>query len=190
MLDEYIKQAHLNNVNERVNAISLLLSGTPLSNWQNVLSQLPEDHNWDKNSFQEALRAFALNYCSSMARQKQKRFMKRHLGLPSGQMTTTFLSRIQQFNRYLPYLPWTGNKFDADDVREMVYNALPMYVRTIITTSDYKWYNKNISDAEVFAYFDRLLVISALAQGKKQEPKSASKKQVTYIGKKNSFIKK
>jgi hypothetical protein len=33
-------------------------------------------------------------------------------------------------------------------------------------------------------------VISALAQGKKQEPKSASKKQVTYTGKKNSFSKK
>jgi hypothetical protein len=33
MLDENIKQAPLNNVNEQVNAISLLLSGTPLSNW-------------------------------------------------------------------------------------------------------------------------------------------------------------
>jgi hypothetical protein len=39
MLGECIKQAPLNNVNERVNAVSLLLSGTPLSNWQNVLSQ-------------------------------------------------------------------------------------------------------------------------------------------------------
>jgi hypothetical protein len=51
--------------------------------------------------------------------------MKRHLGLPSGKMTTTLLSRIQQFNSYLSYLPGMGNKFDADDVREMVYNALP-----------------------------------------------------------------
>jgi hypothetical protein len=84
MLDEYIKQAPLNNVNERVNAISLLLSGTLLSNWQNVLSQLPEDHISDENSFQEALCAFSLNYCSSMAHQEQERFMKRHLGLPVG----------------------------------------------------------------------------------------------------------
>jgi hypothetical protein len=76
MLDECIKQAPLNNVNEQVNAISLLLSGTPLSNWQNVLLQLPDDHIWDKNSFQEALRAFVLNYCRSMACQEQKRFMK------------------------------------------------------------------------------------------------------------------
>jgi hypothetical protein len=72
ILDEYIKQAPLNNVNEQVNAISLLLSGTPLSNWQNVLSQFPVDHILDENLFQEALRAFALNYCSSMARQEQK----------------------------------------------------------------------------------------------------------------------
>jgi hypothetical protein len=32
ILDEYIKLAPLNNVNEQVNAISLILSGTPLSN--------------------------------------------------------------------------------------------------------------------------------------------------------------
>jgi hypothetical protein len=134
MLDDYIQQALLNNLNERVNAISLLLSGTSLSNWQNVLSRLPEEHIWDKNLFQEALRTFALNYCSSMARQEQKRFMKRHLRLPSGQTTTTLLSRIQKFNRYLPYLPGTGNKFDTDDVRETVYDALPMYVHTIIVS--------------------------------------------------------
>jgi hypothetical protein len=58
-------------------------------------------------------------------------------------MTTTLLSRIQQVNRYLPYLPGTGNTFDADDVREMVYNALSTYVHTIIATSDYNWYDKN-----------------------------------------------
>jgi hypothetical protein len=85
-------------------------------------------------------------------------------GLPSGQMTTTLLSRMQQFNRYLPYLPGTGNKFEADQVREMVCNALPTYVHSIIATSDYKWYNKNKSDAKVCTYFDHLLVISALAQ--------------------------
>jgi hypothetical protein len=107
----------------------------PLSNWQNVLSQLPEDYIWDENLFQEALRTFVLNYSSSMACQKQKRFMKRHLGLPSGQMTTTLLSKIQQFNRHLPYSFGTSNKFDADDVREMV---LPTYVHTIIVTSDCK----------------------------------------------------
>jgi hypothetical protein len=140
-LGEYIKQAPLNNVNERVNAVSLLLSGTPQSNWQNLLSRSPDDHIWDVNSFQEALCAFALIYCSSMSRQEQKGSMKRHLGPSSGQMTTTLLSRIQQFNRYLPYLAGTGNKFDADDVREMVYDVLSTYVHTIIATSDYKWYN-------------------------------------------------
>jgi hypothetical protein len=104
-----------------------------------VLSQFPDDHIWDENLFQEALHAFVLNYCSSMAHQEQDRFIKRHLGLPNGKITTTLLNRIQQFNRYLPYLSGTGNKFDADDVREMVYNALPTYVHTIIATSDYKW---------------------------------------------------
>jgi hypothetical protein len=34
MLDEYIKQISINNLIERINSVSLLLSGTPLSNWQ------------------------------------------------------------------------------------------------------------------------------------------------------------
>jgi hypothetical protein len=110
-----------------------------LSNWKNVLSQLPEDHIWDEKSFQEALRAFALNQCSSMAHQEQKRFITRHLVLPRGKIATIPLSRIQQFNRYLPYLPGTGNKFDADDAREMVFNSLSIYAYTIIAISDYKW---------------------------------------------------
>jgi hypothetical protein len=71
----------------------------------------------------------------------------------------------------------------------MVYNALPTYVHTILATSEYKWYDKNKLDAEVCAYFGYLLVISALSCGKKRQPKSTSKKQVTYTGKKNSFKK-
>jgi hypothetical protein len=153
MLDEYIKQAPLNNVNKQVNAISLLLSGIPLSYWQNVLVQLPEDNIWDGNLFQEALCTLALNYCSSMESQEQKRFMKRHLGLPGGKMTTTLLSRIQKFNWYLPYLPGMGNKFDTYDFREMVYNALSMYIHTIIVTSNYKQDDKNKSDAKACAVF-------------------------------------
>jgi hypothetical protein len=45
MLDEYSRQAPLNNVNKRVGAVILLLSGTPLSNWHNVLSEIPEGHS-------------------------------------------------------------------------------------------------------------------------------------------------
>jgi hypothetical protein len=64
---------------------------------------------------------------------------------------------------------------------------LPTYIHTIITTFDYKWHNKNKLDAKVWVYFDRLLIISALEQGKKRESKSASEKQYTYTGKKVSF---
>jgi hypothetical protein len=124
-----------------------------------------------------------------MARQEQKRFIKRHMGHPSWQMTTTILTMIQQFNRYLPYLPGMENQFDADDVRKMVYNSLPKYIRTIITTSDYKCFKESKSDAEVCAYFDCLLVINALAQGKKRKSKFASKKQVTFSSKKKSCNK-
>jgi hypothetical protein len=40
-------------MNVGVNTVTHLFSGTPLSNWQNVLSQLPDDHIWDENSYQE-----------------------------------------------------------------------------------------------------------------------------------------
>jgi hypothetical protein len=93
-----------------------------------VLSKLPDDHIWNKILFQEALCAFVLNLCNCIACQEQKRFMKMQLGLSSGQMTTTFLSRIQQLNRYLPYLLGTVNKFYAGDVSKMFFYALPTYI--------------------------------------------------------------
>ena len=94
-LHEYTQQAPLNNVNKRVGAVTLHLSGTPLANWQNVLSELPEGHSWNKEAFKTALK-----YCSMMARQEQKRFMKRYVGLPSDQLTEALLSQLQQFNKY------------------------------------------------------------------------------------------
>ena len=42
-------------VQEQAAAVTYLLSGTPLSNWQNVLAQFPEGHIWTKESFQKAL---------------------------------------------------------------------------------------------------------------------------------------
>jgi hypothetical protein len=43
--------------NERVGDMTLLLSGTPLANWQNVLSELPEGHSWDDEAFKTALKS-------------------------------------------------------------------------------------------------------------------------------------
>jgi hypothetical protein len=97
--------------------------------------QTPDGHSWDEEAFKTALKSFALKYCGTTARQEQKRFMKRNVGLPSNQLTSALLSWLPQFNRYLPYLPGVGNKFDPDDIREMLYNALPAYVHTIIATA-------------------------------------------------------
>jgi hypothetical protein len=59
-------------VQEWTAAVTYLLSATPLSNWQNVLAQLPEGHVWTEESFQKALHNFVLNYCSLTAQQEQK----------------------------------------------------------------------------------------------------------------------
>jgi hypothetical protein len=96
--------------------------------------------------------------------------MKRKVGLPSNQLTLALLSRLQQFNRYLPYLPGVRNKFDPNDIREMLYNALPTYVHTEIATADYKWFNNTETTIEVSSYFNRLLVIGSMARGEKPKP--------------------
>jgi hypothetical protein len=82
----------LNNVNKGVGAITLLLSGTKLSNWQNVLSELPESHQWNEEAFETALKSFATKCYSTTARQEQKHFMKCNAGLPSNQLALTLLS--------------------------------------------------------------------------------------------------
>ena len=69
-----------------------------------------------------------------------------------------------------------GNKFDSDDVREMVYNSLPTYVHTIIATAAYKKDNDTNLDADFCAYFDSLLVISRLVRGNKGKTKPSSNK--------------
>jgi hypothetical protein len=170
MLDKYTKQAPLNNVVERVGAVSLLISGTPLSNWQNVVDKLPAGHIWSEETFEHAMTAFTLKYCSDTARQEQKRLMRRHIGLPHDQLTTSLFSRLQQLNRYIPYLPGEGNKMEADDLREILYNALPAFAHTLIILANYKWFETEKTDSEVTTYFDRLLVIGSIARGKSKNP--------------------
>ena len=58
-----------------------------------------------------------------------------------------------------------GNRFDSDDIREMVYNSLPKYFQTINAASPYQWDDNDKLDAEICNYFDNLLMISRLAWG-------------------------
>jgi hypothetical protein len=92
MLDKYKKQTLLNNIIECVGTVSLLFSGTTLLNWQNVMDKLPVGHIWTKETFDHALTAFVLKYCSNTARQEQKWFMQSHIGLPHHQLTTSLFS--------------------------------------------------------------------------------------------------
>jgi hypothetical protein len=92
MLDEYVKNAPLTKPNERVTGMTILLNGIPLATWQNVISDIPLQNEWNQETFDKALHAFSLKYCSPNARQEQKRFMKRRLGLPSNYLTATLLN--------------------------------------------------------------------------------------------------
>jgi hypothetical protein len=61
-------------VNERVSVVLILLSGTLLANWQNVLSELLEGHLWTEQSFDDALMSIALKYYSTSTCQEEKYF--------------------------------------------------------------------------------------------------------------------
>jgi hypothetical protein len=102
--------------------------------------------------------------------------MKRRLGLHSNYLTATLLNRLQQFNRYIPYLLGIGAKFETDDIREMLHEALPSYVHVIISTSDYKWEDGTKTDSEVSSYFDRLIVIGTMARTAHDKPKTVHKR--------------
>jgi hypothetical protein len=75
MLDECTKQALINNFNECLGTVSLLLSGISLSNWKNVVKELPAGHIWAKETFDHTMTSCVLKYCSDTARQEQKWFM-------------------------------------------------------------------------------------------------------------------
>jgi hypothetical protein len=55
MLEKYRKHTLLNNVIECVGTVSLLLSGTPLSNWQNVMEKLPAGNFGTEETFDHAM---------------------------------------------------------------------------------------------------------------------------------------
>jgi hypothetical protein len=76
---------------------------------------------------------------------------------------------------------------DVTDMVDMVHHFLYTHVHTIVVTFNYNWYDKNKLDYKVCDYRDCLLVIGPLAQGKEQELKSSSEKNITYISRKKSF---
>jgi hypothetical protein len=125
-------------------------------------SELPKGHTWNEELFENTLRALALKYCSTTAWQEQKRFMKCNIGLPGDQLTLVLFSPLHQFNRYISYLPGVRNKFDPDNIREMLYNTLLSYVTNITATADNKWYDEQKVDSTLTNYFDQLFVLTYL----------------------------
>jgi hypothetical protein len=77
----------------------------------------------------------------------------------------------------------------------MLYNALPVYIHTILATADYKLFDDTKTDSEVSSHFDRLLVISLMARGEKPKPvhqsvprKQQDRKKFKFNKNKNKFL--
>jgi uncharacterized protein YggT (Ycf19 family) len=56
---------------------------------------------------------------------------------------------------------------EADDIREILYNALIAFFYMLIISANYRWFETEKTDNEVTTYFDRLLDIGSTARGEK-----------------------
>jgi hypothetical protein len=111
-----------------VTGINLLLNGIPLTNRKNVVADAQPNNEWTQESLNKALHSFSIKYCCS---------------------TPALLNRIEELNRFLPFLPGNRLKFESDDIREMLYKALLPYEQNIVSTSNYKWEDTRKSDIQV-----------------------------------------
>ena len=63
-----------------------------------------------------ALGKFSLVFGKDDSRQKQKRFMKHHLGKPKAMSVQHFYTQMLKLNRCILYLPGIGDVFPPDEL--------------------------------------------------------------------------
>jgi hypothetical protein len=101
--------------------------------------------------------------------------MNPQFGLPNN------YNRLQQLNLYIQYLPEVGGKFEADNIKEMLYEALPVYVSKINSTANHKWEDGTKTGSEVSPYFDPLIVIGIIMLNTHDKQKLCMNAQLVNI---------
>jgi hypothetical protein len=114
-LADYIFETASTEPIAKFNAADHLLEGTLKTTWTQIRQEYDAVNPTEEN-FVEALEKLALTFCDSRARRQQKRFM-RHLGRPRAMTISAFNNRLETMNRYIKYLPGTGDPLGEEEMR-------------------------------------------------------------------------
>jgi hypothetical protein len=173
-LKDYISQTATTDPIAKFNAVDHLLDGTLKTNWILIRQDYNTVDPTEKN-YVEALEKFSLMFCDIRARRQQKRFMRR-LGRPHQMTITTFSSRLDTMNRYINYLPGTGEPLGEEEMRIALIEAQPDWMKTVMEEANYEWDDlEKHSKQEVLQYLGRLLLIQESIKDAKIKSKNKFK---------------
>jgi len=147
----------LTNATMKFAQMGAMLSGQARTNWDLCVDSLDAANVNTDAGFVAAMEEFSLSYCEPTARQDQRRFMNKKLGLPSSVTASVMWARLRYMDSCLPFLPGTGDRFPADHLREIMAAMLPDDVTEYMQDHTYAWDDPAKTDREVIAHFDNLL---------------------------------
>jgi hypothetical protein len=89
---------------------------------------------------------------------------------------TTFSSRLDTMNRYINYLPGTGEPLGEEEMRIALIEAQPDWMKTVMEEANYEWDDlEKHSKQEVLQYLGRLLLIQESIKDAKIKSKNKFK---------------
>ena len=110
----------------------------------------------------------------------QKRYMKKFIKKPRNMKIRALVSRIQELNNYLPSFPQAvagtnPTKLPEDEIKEIVYNALPSSWQVAMTTQGFDYPSENIKEIIGFCERYEILEEEPIPKKKKSSKKESSK---------------
>ena len=109
----------------------------------------------------------------------QKRYMKKFIKKPRNMKIRTLVSRIQELNDYLPSFPPSvagtdPTKLPDDEVKEIIYNALPSSWQIAMSTQGFDHPNEAIKDIIGFCERYEILEEEPIPKSSKKESSKSS----------------
>ena len=110
----------------------------------------------------------------------QKRYMKKFIKKPRNMKIRALVSRIQELNNYLPSFPpavagTNPTKLPDDEIKEIIYNALPSSWQVAMTTQGFDYPSEDIKEIIGFCERYEILEEEPIPKKKKSSKKESSK---------------
>ena len=166
---------NINNGPGTYNALSRHLKGTILSKYNTVQEARG---NQTLEHFNLVAADLTAHVFPSKAYVIQKRYMKKFIKKPRDMKIRALVSRIQELNNYLPSFPpsvseTAPTKLPDDELKEIVYNALPSSWQVAMTTQGFDYPNEDIQD--IIGFCERYEILEEDPIPRKKRGKESSK---------------